>query len=133
MVNEIPISPQNEKEQMLMNACKKHAKNTNLCFDTVNGIFIADSSCGTKGAGANNNNPGNVRPGSGKYGDHEITWIRNHGWRKYKTLKDGVYDNVAIYAQLYEGSSLLQLANAWAEGSINWRYTVQKSINKYYK
>lgn len=94
----------------------------------MTGVFIADSSWCTKGAGAKNNNCGNIRPGSGKYGDSDVEWKAINNWRVYTTLEDGIYDNVAIYAQLYEGKSLDYMRRVWAGGSYNW----SKIVSYYY-
>ena len=95
----------------------------------MTGVFVADSSWCTKGAGARNNNCGNARPGSGKYGDPDSKWAPAPGrWRNYPTLKDGINDNVALYAQLYEGSSVDYMRRVWAGGSHNWAKTVNQYL-----
>lgn len=93
----------------------------------MKGVFTADSAFCTKGAGAKNNNCGNVRPGSGKYGDKDVKWIASNNWRRYKTLEDGIMDNVALYVQLYEGKSFDYMRINWAEGSYNWMNIVKST------
>lgn len=90
----------------------------------MNGIFMADSSFCTKGAGKTHNNCGNVRPGSGDHGDPDIEWKSVNNWRHYESIEDGIYDNVAIYAQLYEGKGWTHLKR-WAGGSSSWLANVQ--------
>lgn len=126
------VKPANTgKHATLQAACDKHSKDPKMCYAVMNGVFKADSAWCTKGAGAKNLNCGNVRPGSGRYGDPETQWIAKNNWRKYSTLEDGIYDNVAIYAQLYEGKSVEYMRTTWAGGSYNWKATVQQSINQY--
>ena len=115
------------KEDILWKACEKHALNTKTCFGIMKGVFLADSGFATKGAGAKHLNPGNARPGSGKYGDKDVKWTAVNNWRHYKTLSDGIYDNTAIYAQLYEGKSVEYMRIRWAgNASKNWSSTVLK-------
>lgn len=113
-----------------MAACQKHSQSPNECFKVVRGIFMADSKFCTEGAGAKNNNCGNVRPGSGKYGDKDVQWESVNNWRKYKTLSDGIHDNVAVYVQLYEGKGLDYLGENWAEGSPTWIANVKHYYNQ---
>jgi len=119
-----------DKYYMLADACIKHAQDPLSCLKIMEGVFVADSGFCTAGAGKTNNNCGNARPGSGKYGDSGINWIASNNWRKYETIQDGIYDNVAIYAQLYEGHTIYYMSNVWAGGSQNWLNTVTQYSNK---
>lgn len=120
------VAPEPTKYQHLSNACDKYAANPASCKKIMEGVFVADSSFCTKGQGARNNNCGNMRPGSGKYGDSDISWTVYNNFRVYATLEDGIMDNVALYAQLYEGLDIRTMANKWAEGSNNWYRTVNQ-------
>jgi len=125
-----PVVEHPEKYYWLADACVKHAEDPVSCLKIMEGVFVADSSWCTAGAGARNNNCGNARPGSGKYGDPDVNWTASNNWRKYETLEDGIYDNVAIYARLYEGKSIHYMSNVWAGGSQNWLNTVTQYANK---
>lgn len=118
-----------EKEQFLREACQMHAKQPAQCYGIMYGVFVADSSWCTAGVGARNHNCGNARPGSGKYGDPGINWVASNNWRKYSSLRDGVFDNVALYAQLYEGTSIDYMRRNWAGGSHNWARIVSQYSN----
>ena len=124
-----PIKPET-KEDTLWLACGKHAQDQEVCYKIMTGVFVADSSWCTKGQGKSNRNCGNIRPGSGKYGDPEIEWVSVNNFRRYATIEEGIYDNVALYAQLYEGKSIEYMRNVWAGGSLDWKRTVLKYYNQ---
>lgn len=123
---------ENKNLETLWKACAKHANDVKMCYAVMNGVFKADSAWCTKGVGARTLNCGNLRPGSGKYGDPDIEWTPHNNWRKYNTIEDGIYDNVAVYSQLYEGTTPEYMRTTWAGGSYNWKATVQQSINQHY-
>lgn len=125
---------EDEKYQHLTDACNKYAKNPSSCFKIMRGVFKADSGFCKNGVAARTNNCGNMRPGTGKYGDKTINWtsypvLGNGYFRQYATIKDGIYDNVALYSQLYEGTSVEYMRNVWAHAGQNWANTVYQSIN----
>ena len=129
------IVPTDEKEQYLIDACETQAKNPTSCFKIMRGVFKADSGFCKDGVAARTNNCGNMRPGSGKYGDKTISWTSyavpgNGYFRKYSTMKDGIFDNVALYSQLYEGKSVEYMRDVWAHAGQNWANTVYQSINQ---
>ena len=114
---------------LLSEACTKHADNVDTCPKIMKGVFVADSGVCTKGVGAKTLNCGNLRPGSGKYGDQDVRWTAYNNFRKYDTIRDGVFDNVAVYAQLYEGQSIDYMQRVWAMGSNTWGNTVRQYAN----
>lgn len=116
------------KEDHLAQACDIWADDPDYCVKVMTGVFVADSSWCTAGVGAKNNNCGNMRPGSGKYGDPDVEWIASNNWRKYDTIRDGIYDNVALYSQLYEGTSVDYMRRYWAGGSYNWSAIVNSYL-----
>jgi len=125
-----PVTGDKTKEDYLVGACNYWAKNANKCVDIMTGVFIADSSWCTQGQGARNLNCGNVRPGSGKYGDPNVEWTNSNNFRKYESIRDGISDNVALYVQLYEGKSLAYMKEYWAGNSENWKLIVSPYFYK---
>ena len=119
-----------DKYYWLADACIKHAEDPVSCLKIMEGVFVADSGFCTAGAGAKNNNCGNARPGSGNSGDPAVTWIARDNWRVYETIEDGIYDNVAIYAEFYEGTSIEYMHHWWSMYSPNWDVTVRQYSNK---
>ena len=119
---------------LLKEACDEHADETVSCQKIMKGVFQADSGQCTKGVGASTLNCGNMRPGSGTYGDPDIEWTiydapGNGQFRKYATLRDGVFDNVALYSQLYEGTSIAYMQKVWATAGDWWGDTVRQYAN----
>lgn len=101
----------------------------------MRGVFRADSGFCTAGVGKRTNNCGNIRPGSGKYGDPGRNWVAesspgNGYFRKYQTLEDGIYDNVALYVQLYEGMAVRDMQRVWARAGNYWGDTVFQSLSE---
>ena len=123
------VEESTEIDELLIEACSKHASNQETCPKIMKGVFQADSAQCTQGVGATNLNCGNIRPGSGKYGDPDIQWTVNNNFRKYESLSDGVFDNVALYAQLYEGQSIDYMRRVWARGGQGWADTVNQYAN----
>lgn len=127
---EVEVEAVTEIDTLLVEACTKHASNQETCPKIMKGVFAADSGICTKGAGASNLNCGNIRPGSGKYGDKDVHWTVYNNFRKYATMRDGVFDNVALYAQLYEGQSIDYMQKVWARAGDHWGNTVRQYANQ---
>jgi hypothetical protein len=124
--NPLPPLP---KHEILRNECRLKAQDGDSCYRIMEGVFIADSGFCTEGIGARTNNCGNIRPGSGKYGDSDVKWTVDTNFRSYATIEDGIKDNVSLYVQLYEGMSIWNMSRVWAGGSDDWYRTVNQYAN----
>lgn len=83
----------------------------------MDAIFTHDSDWSTDpGVGKDYNNPGNMKCRSKP--EHNATCsTRPNGlkWSKFPTLKDGIYGNVALFADRYSNKGAQYIIDAWVQ------------------